>query len=352
MADEQRITDYPGLERHTSYNDNREFSVISHDLQDQQIRQAAAEWAVRLDGGCLDDEQQHLLQQWLQADSRHAPALALAQQTWATLGNLPQPVRSRLPQRGAPVHAAPPIHRQRPRLRRWLATASLLLLVAVVGLVQAPQVLLPLQADHYTGRGEVRSFTLPDGSEAILDSNSAIRVAYSGTSRHVELLAGSAIFQVAPLSQRESRPFVVASAGGQAQALGTRFVVSRESDEQAWVGVLEHRVAVSTDGKPLVLGEGESVRYGAAGMALQSFDVRRATSWQRGLLVFDRVPLAQVVEQLNRYRPGRILLGSDGLARREVSGVFRLDALDDALSTLTREMQLQHSQWLGLSLIY
>ncbi len=327
--------------------------MISHDLQNQQnqqIRQAAAEWAVRLDGACLDDEQQRQLQQWLQADSRHLPALVLAQQTWVLLGNQPKSARNQQ-RRGVPVSAALPIRHQRPRRRRWLASASLVLLVAVIGLVQAPKVLL-LQADHFTGRGEVRSFILADGSEAILDSNSAIRVAYSGVTRRVELLAGSAIFQVAPLSQGEPRPFVVVSAGGQAQALGTRFVVSRESAKQAWVGVLEHRVTVSTDGEPLVLSEGESVRYGAAGMTTQSFDLRRATSWQRGLLVFDRVPLAQVVQQLNRYRSGRILLGSDELARREVSGVFRLDALDDALSTLIREMQLQHSQWFGLSLIY
>lgn len=352
MADERRITDYPRLERHASYNDNREFSVISHDLQNQQIRQAAAEWAVRLNGACLDDEQQRLLQHWLQADSRHAPALTLAQQTWAALANLPPPVRSQPQRRSAPASAAPPIRRQRPKLRRWLASASLVLLVAVVGLVQVPNVLLPLQADHSTGRGKVRSFTLADGSEAILDSSSAIRLNYSADTRQVELLAGSAIFQVAPLSQREPRPFVVISAGGRAQALGTRFVVVRENAEQAWVGVLEHRVAVSAGGEPLVLKAGDSVRYDHVGIERQQFDVRRATSWQRGLLVFDRVPLAQVVEELNRYRRGRILLTRAELGTRQVSGVFRLDSLDDALATLTAELQAQRTDLPLLSLIY
>lgn len=81
-------------------------------------------------------------------------------------------------------------------------------------------------------------------------------------------------------------------------------------------------------------------------------DLQRAISWQRGLLVFDRQPLGQVIEQLNRYRPGYILIGSDAIAQREVSGVFRLDALDDALATLTREMQLQRRELMGVSLIY
>lgn len=325
--------------------------MISHDLQNQQIRQDAAEWAVRLDGACLDDEQQRLLQQWLQADSRHAPALALAQQTWVALANLPQSVRS--PQRrSVPVAAALPIRRQRPRLRRWLASASLVLLVAVIGLLQGPQWLLPLQADHYTARGEVRSFVLPDGSEAILDSHSAIRLNYSADTRQVELLAGSAVFQVAPLNQREPRPFVVTSAGGRAQALGTRFVVGREDAEQAWVGVLEHRVAVSAGGEPLVLEAGDSVRYDHTGIERQQLDLRRATSWQRGLLVFDRVPLAQVIEELNRYRQGRILLTNAQLGQRQVSGVFRLDSLDDALATLTAELHVQRTDLPLLSLIY
>ena len=142
------------------------------------------------------------------------------------------------------------------------------------------------------------------------------------------------------------------SAGGRAQALGTRFVVGREDAEQAWVGVLEHRVAVSAGGEPLVLEAGDSVRYDHTGIERQQLDLRRATSWQRGLLVFDRVPLAQVIEELNRYRQGRILLTNAQLGQRQVSGVFRLDSLDDALATLTAELHVQRTDLPLLSLIY
>ncbi|MGY2437227.1 hypothetical protein ACW4FQ_29230, partial [Escherichia coli] len=96
----------------------------------------------------------------------------------------------------------------------------------------------------------------------------------------------------------------------------------------------------------------DSLRYDDAGLHDAVLDLQRATSWQRGLLVFDRQPLGQVIEQLNRYRPGYILIGSDAIAQREVSGVFRLDALDDALATLTREMQLRQRELMGVSLIY
>lgn len=306
----------------------------------------AAEWAVLLADAPLDDAQQRALQQWLQADARHAEALALAQRTWAALGRLP--AGSVAPRRAAPVApVAVPRTRRHARLRRWGAAACLVLLLGGLGLSQGERLLLPLLADQRTAVGEVRSLTLEDGSEVTLDSASAIRLDYSSGQRRVELLAGAAIFQVAP---QADRPFVVTAAGGSVQALGTRFLVQREAAGTR-VGVLEHAVQVSAAGERRRLEEGHSLRYDAQGLHEMTLDLSRATSWQRGLLIFDRQPLGQVIEQLNRYRP-YILLGSDAIAQREVSGVFRLDALDDALATLSREMHLQHRELLGVSLLY
>lgn len=323
-------------------------SLISQEPQQRSIREAAAEWAVLLADDALDDGQQQALQQWLQADARHAEALAFARCTWAALGSLPadKPLRRRaLPV--APELARHP--RRHTRLRRWGAAACLALLIGGLGLNQSERLLLPLLADHRTASGEVRSLTLADGSEVTLDSASAIRVDYSAGQRRIELLAGAAIFQVAP---QADRPFVVEASGGSTQALGTRFVVQREAGAGALVGVLEHAVQVTAADQQRRLQEGDSLRYDAAGLHDAVLDLQRVTSWQRGLLVFDRQPLGQVIEQLNRYRPGYILIGSDAIAQREVSGVFRLDGLDDALATLTREMQLQHREWMGVSLIY
>ncbi|MGP0170479.1 FecR family protein [Pseudomonas sp. NCHU5208] len=321
--------------------------MISQEAQQRSVREVAAEWAVLLADAPLDDDQQRALQQWLQADVRHAEALALAQRTWAALGRLP--TGSVAPRRAAPVApVAAPRARRPARLRRWGAAACLALLLGGLGLSQGERLLLPLLADQRTAVGEVRSLTLEDGSEVTLDSASAIRLDYSSDQRRVELLAGAAIFQVAPQAER---PFVVAAAGGSVQALGTRFLVQREADGTQ-VGVLEHAVQVSAAGEQRRLEEGHSLLYDAQGLHEMTLDLPRATSWQRGLLIFDRQPLGQVVEQLNRYRPGYIFVADDALARREVSGVFHLDRLDAALDTLTREMHLRRSELLGGSLLY
>lgn len=226
--------------------------------------------------------------------------------------------------------------------------------------MHGPDVLLRMQADYITDKGEVRTVHLADGSTVELDSASAIRLEYDGVQRRISLIQGSAIFDVAPMVGEETRPFVVQSAGGQTRALGTRFVVEREADRQAWVGVLQHSVAVTLQASPQkgstdrVLKEGQAARYSAQEgiVPLDQFDVERATSWRRGVLIFDRQPLAKVIEQLNQYRPGRVLLADSDLGEREVSGVFRLDMLDTALATLTQELQVQRLDLAGLSLIY
>lgn len=322
----------------------------SPDLQDRGIRQAAAEWTVRMSDSPLSEDEQQALRAWLALDPRHAEALQFARRTWGDLATLPVAAQE------APRRAPAAVARPRPRPRRtlrWLSSASLLLLLAAVGWTQGPILYLPLVADHLTATGEVRTVELPDGSQAILDARSAIRLDYTAQVRRIELLAGSAIFQTAPVGKHESRPFIVDSAGGKTQALGTRFLVSRNDAEEALVGVMQHRVAVSKHSHTLILEEGQSARYDADGhIERLDLDLARASSWQRGLLIFDQVPLAQVAQQLNRYRDGHILIADGQLAQRKVSGVFRLDSLDGAVATLTGELRARHADLLGVTLIY
>ncbi|HBO3874035.1 TPA: FecR domain-containing protein, partial [Pseudomonas aeruginosa] len=232
--------------------------------EQQQIRQQAAEWAIRLDGGDLDRSRREALDGWLAADPRHRAALALAQRTWKQLGSLAEPrTMVQTPVASAPRRAGG----RRKGWRGWAAAAAVLL--ALGSAWNERDAGVSWLADHSTGKGEVRILRLVDGSEVELDAQSAIDVAYDSRERRVRLLEGSAIFRAAPRAGRETRPFVVESAGGSTRALGTRFLVSRNDDGSVQVGVLEHRVAVAlahprtgTVGRR-ELGEGESLRYSA-----------------------------------------------------------------------------------------
>ncbi|MGL5998635.1 MAG: FecR family protein, partial [Pseudomonas proteolytica] len=188
----------------------------SQESQQPSITEVAADWAVRLHAGGLDVQDHAALQRWIDSDSRHAAELEFAQQTWAALGEL---------QLDAPVHrqrpppaGVAPRRAQRRRTWRVAASVALLLVIAGVGWLQGPQALLQMQADYLTAKGEVRMVRLIDGSTVELDSSSAIRLDFDGEQRRISLLAGSAIFDVAPMAGQETRPFVVQSAGGQTRA--------------------------------------------------------------------------------------------------------------------------------------
>ena len=56
---------------------------------------------------------------------------------------------------------------------------------------------------------------------------------------------------------------------------------------------------------------------------------------------FDKVSLADVIAQLNRFRRGRIVIADADLARRSVSGVFEIANLNAALATIARELGLR-----------
>ncbi|MFG8564545.1 FecR domain-containing protein [Pseudomonas paraeruginosa] len=324
--------------------------------EQQQIRQQAAEWAVRLDGGDLDRARREALDGWLAADPRHPPALALAQQTWRQLGLLAEPVAT------APALSVAKAPRCRwGRRKGWRRGAvAAVLLLALGGAWNERDGGVVWLADHATGKGEVRTLRLADGSVVELDAQSAIDVAYDSRERRVRLIEGGAIFRAAPRDAWEPRPFVVESAGGNIRALGTRFLVSRNADGSVQVGVLEHRVAVALE-HPRTgtvgrreLGEGESLRYSAEGGVEAPLDGRLddLTSWRRGLLVFDDQPLGEVVARLNRYRPGHLLVAPGALAQRRVSGVFRVADLEASLQSISDELGVHSLSLAGVTLLY
>ncbi len=105
------------------------------------------------------------------------------------------------------------------------------------------------------------------------------------------------------------------------------------------VTVTEHQVAVAASGAVAVLSPGQSVHYAGNGLGeTLAADIRRATAWRDGRLIFDRVPLAEVVAELNRYRRGRVVIAGPDLAARTVSGVFDTARLDGALASIAREL--------------
>lgn len=328
---------------------------VGHRDDKEQIEAEAAEWVIRLGGSSLSDPERASFERWRSQSAYHAKAFDFAQRTWGDLAALRDtpgsPIFDSVTATFEPemVIAGAVVSRV-PRRSPWMGIGmAAIFLAAAIGISSfwygSP--IIMIIADYRTAPGEQRSVTLPDGSIVDLSSGSAIALHFTETERRVELLEGGAYFTAAPKRGSETRPFVVEGAEGTATALGTQFVVNRLS-ESVEVAVIEHEVRVDSidaGNKPAsaILSPGQSVRYSTrSGMGeVQEKNIELVAAWRRGKLIFDQVPLADVVAELNRYRRGRIVIADSMLANRNVSGVFDTKDLDQALTIITHELRIR-----------
>lgn len=198
--------------------------------------------------------------------------------------------------------------------------------------LEKPNIWQDINADYVSARGETRHVLLTDGSSVLLDADTAIAVRLDDDVRQVELLRGTAFFEVKP----SNVPFIVKAANGSARVLGTAFDVAL-NDESVEI-TLEHgslRVEVANSIDQVVLKPGESVEYSDKGISMpQKIELGDALAWHEGRFVFNNATLDDVLQKIERYRDGRIIVVGSALGARRISGSFSLNDTNAALSSL------------------
>ncbi|MCO8169908.1 FecR domain-containing protein [Pseudomonas sp. 21LCFQ02] len=194
---------------------------------------------------------------------------------------------------------------------------------------------------YATARGQVQRLALADGSVVTLDGASQVTVGWHLRSRRVQLLAGQALFEVAPATYR---PFQTQAGAAQISVLGTRYNVSRHGDD-ARVSVEQGkvRVAGADSAVALVAGQQVLVSHGRV-TAPGAVDVQGVGAWTEGRLVFDRTPLGEVLDAIERHTGLPIALGDPGLAQLPVTGSFDSQRLDSLLSLLPKVLPVELSR--------
>ncbi len=325
------------------------------------VAQAAMDWFLRLQSQELTAEERAGLAAWLDADPGHRAGFEEVRLLWGDLGAL-EPELQEAPRASAHPAATLPQARERPsvsaagaakrrrpskmvlrprrRLRAgWSAALGALAVACLLALVFAPDLAVRLQADFRTSVGEQAKVLLPDGSLVHLNSGSAIALDFGSERRRVTLLAGEAFFEVAP---DRTRPFDVLALAGQTTALGTAFAV-RDRGERAEVSVAEGRVRVTSpadapggEGTGLTLRPGQVATYrtDAPPQQLPRVEPSRIAAWRRGTIIIDGLALPAALEEIDRYRPGRILLLAESVRWEKVSARLSIADIDDGLKTL------------------
>lgn len=285
---------------------------------------------------------------WLRADPAHVEAYAQAQVLWE-LSEVPARQLANEEAQALQGYLDAMNRSKRSRAVRWsgaLAMAACLLLMISMGAGWQPSRWVDdFGADYVSAPGEVKTVTLTDNTQVTLDADSAIAVDFTHGERHIQLRRGAGFFSVSHTGE----PFMVEAGSGEARVLGTQFEV-RLQPAGAQVTVLTGRVGVtaSKQGQQQVLTAGQQIAY-ADGVAqrLHAVDSASRLAWRDGWLNYYKAPLADVVEDLGRYYPGRILLLNEAMGAKRVSGSFPSKDPQAVLNALQAVLGFEQHNLLG-----
>ena len=309
------------------------------------IIREAAEWVVRLSADEVASSEHEAFRRWQAADPRHAEAVASMS---ALIGEV-EFLRADSGSTVARAALRAGLGARQKRSKKIAAVAAAVLccfLASWLGLSSYPPSYL--MADIRTGIGEWHSHQLPDGTSITLSGSSAVNVHYAKHERRLSLVQGEVLVEVA---RDPERAFLVETEHGSIRALGTRFVVRREAGKTQLL-MLESSTAVQSDmqrkaASPAntVVVEGQGVNITVSGVSpIETVDVRSvADAWRFHQLVVHDRPLAEVLDELSRYRRGYISYAPEDIATLRVSAVLPLDDTDKALQLLQSTLPIQLS---------
>lgn len=285
----------------------------------------ALDWIVRLKTGAPTQADLDALQSWRQQSAAHEEAFKAAARLYRHAGTAAQELRAEQAVRDVgPVARSPRLLARRAVLTGAVAAA------AAYAVIQPPFGLWPsfeeLSADYRTAKGQQRKIAVTSDISLELNTETSIALRPAANETRIELISGEASVAAKATA---AKPLVMLAGTGRITASKARFN-ARCLDRVVSVACIDGAVMVEQGDKIVQLQPSREVTYSDAGLqASVAVDVAQVSAWQAGMLIFRERPLASVVDEVNRYRPGKIIITSSALKRRLVNGTFQLDKLDN-----------------------
>ena len=197
-------------------------------------------------------------------------------------------------------------------------------------------------ADERTAVGERRTIVLDDDTELVLNTDTAVNVRFSAQERRILLISGEIMIATGKDRRATPRPFVVETAQGELQPLGTRFVVRQQTDSSrldVFEGAVEIRPRDGA-GRKRVIQAGQRVKFTRDDifdpLTLQGDDI----AWTEGMIIANGMRLHDFLAELARYRRGRLSC-DPAIANLRVSGTYPLADTDLVLTTLPSTLPVE-----------
>lgn len=269
------------------------------------------------------------LQAWCNTDQarrEYVARLAVADQVLDALDPLPEPAATPIASLEARRARLSPARRALP----WLAAASVAAIATGLWIIDPV-----ISSAQYSAKvGEQKEVLLADGSHVVLNTGTHLQYSARLHSREIRLLEGEATFDV---EHHLLRPFRVFSEQTQVKVVGTFFSVRNLGDGsriKVARGLVEVRALDTPQPRLLSAGQQVDTSSGHFDSEVRPVDINSISDWRDGRLVFDAVPLREVLQEIQRYRERPIQLLDPKLGELKFTGSFSIKQPDQVLGLL------------------
>ena len=282
-------------------------SVGENQTDPNEIDLEALRWLALMERGPLGPQEQRRFAAWVTADIRHQGAMIRAQAASLRLDRLAALAGGHSVLEPLP-HESSVLQKNTTRRRMIAAAASAARLITIGAWLERGRIEEIWGGTRYVSNvGELKKVVLADGSVITMNTQTELRVRYTGERRDIRLIRGEAMFAVA---HDAKRPFAVQVGEWSAVAVGTAFVV-RELDEpttdvtvtEGVVQLLPVDRSISatrprlTANQKAVIGADGKVEVGQ----VSDTQIGQQLAWRTRLMVFAGETLRQALAQMNRY---------------------------------------------------
>jgi transmembrane sensor len=310
---------------------------------DDDLERQAWTWLRRLNSGDVKPWDADAFKRWLHTSQAHKVAFSAARHEWELIRPAAGGVLRTNP-KAAGLHEQA-LRGRNPNAgrRAFLGTAAGAAALAGVVVAYPPGGLWPSPAewgaDYRTATGEQRALTLSDQVRVTLNTQTSIRrnPAEAGDeTTGIDLLAGEAAIDLVGVG----KAFAVTAGAGRSLAESGRFEV-RYLDGKVCVTCIEGSVRVQHPAGSRMLRASQQAVYDNASVSgVAGIEPADVSAWRKGELVFKQASLAKVLDEINRYRPGHVMLINTAARNKPVSGSFDIALLDAAVAQLRRTFDL------------
>lgn len=198
-----------------------------------------------------------------------------------------------------------------------------------------------------TAYGEIKTITLPDGSEVMLNANSTLRYA-TNWKENTDIqqaprqvwLDGEAFFSV--VHTQHDQKFQVLTSNLNVEVLGTEFNVNnRRGDTRVVLQSGKVKLAIDNNDVPseLVMAPGEFVAYSEKDRSItkKMVNPQHYSAWRNQELILDNTSLAEIAWVLEDYYGFEVIIQDDTLKNIKISATatFSLKEKEVILSAIS-----------------